>query len=123
MGILSIILIVIWATTIFNGIYGLAKGYFYREQEKAKQHEPKAYQKWIRFSSVFLILCGVINVILSILDGFSKANDFKYVIFIIITVAVVIAIIAVAYTRIVKPADKAIGIESEFDKILKEDKK
>lgn len=122
MGIFSIILIVIWALMIVEGIYGLVKGYFFHEQEKVKKHEPNAYHKWIRLSSVLIIICGVLCVLWSFLDGFSKATDFKYIIFIIITVVVIIAAIAVAYRCIVKPADKAIGIESEIDKILKEDK-
>lgn len=117
--IFSIILIIIWASIIFNGIYGIIKGYFYGEKEKAKKHEPIAYRKWIKLSSVFLIICGILNVIWSYLEGFSDGNDFKYVLYIIITVIVVITIIAIAYTRIVKPADKAIGIESEFDKTIK----
>ena len=122
MGILSIVLIVIWASMILTGIYGLVKGYFYGEQDKVKKHEPNAYRKWIKLSSVFVILCGVINVVLSILDGFAAAGDWKYVIFICVTVVVVIAAAAVAYVCIVKPADKAMGIESEFDKILKDNK-
>ena len=63
MGILSIVLIVIWASMILTGIYGLVKGYFYGEQDKVKKHEPNAYRKWIKLSSVFVILCGVINVV------------------------------------------------------------
>ena len=122
MGIVSIALIVMWAVVICNGIFALVKGYFYREQEKAKKHEPNAYRKWIRISGVLLIICGVLNIIWNILDSVSKESGFKYVIFIIITVAVVVAVIAFAYARIVKPADEAAGIESEFDKILKEDK-
>ena len=122
MGLFSIIIIVLWASVIFEGIYGIVKGYFYREQEKVKKHEPNAYRKWVRLSSVFITICGVLNVIWSILDGFSEAADSKYIIFIIITVVVAIAAVAVAYTRIVRPADKALGIESEFDKILKDGK-
>ena len=104
---LTIILVIVWASIIFQGIYGLVKGSFYHEQkDEAKKHEPNAYRKWVRISSVFITLCGIINVILSILDGFSGAHDFKYVIFIVITAAVVIAATAVAYACIVKPADK-----------------
>ena len=123
MGIFSIILIILWLSVIADGIFALVKGYFPREQDKVKKHEPNAYRKWIRFSSIFVILCGVINVILSILDGFSGANDFKYVIFTAITVVIVVAVVAIAYARIVKPADKALGIESEFDKIFENEKK
>lgn len=104
---LSIILIIIWAMTIFYGIYGIVKGHFYREQEKAgKQHEPNAYHRWVRLSSVFMLICGVLNVIWSILDGFSDASDWKYIIFIIITVVITIAAAAIAYRFIVKPADE-----------------
>lgn len=122
MGILDVVLIILWATTIFDGVFGIVKGYFYREKEKVNKHDPVAYRKWIRLSGVFLILCGVINIILCILDAFADAFNFKYVIFIVITVAVVIAAISVLYARIVKPADKALGITSEFDEILKKDK-
>ena len=123
MGIFSIILIAIWAWVIFDGIYGIVKGYFRREREKAKNHEPNAYRKWVRLSSAFLIICGALNVIWSILNGLSEVTDSKYVILIIITVAAVISAVAVAYIRIVKPADKANGIESRFDKTLEENKK
>ncbi len=122
MGLMTIVLIVMWASVVFEGIYGVVKGYFYREQEKAKKHEPVAYRKWVRLSGVFIAVCGVLNIIWSVLDSVSKAADFKYTIYIIITVVAVIAAAAVSYTRIVKPADKANGIESEFDKILKDNK-
>lgn len=122
MGILTIVLIVIWISTAFEGIYGIAKGYFRHEREKAKKHEPNAYRKWVRLSSVFLIIFSVLNIIWCILDGATDAFDFKYVVYVIITVAVFIAAIAVAYILIVKPADKANGIESDFDRILKENK-
>ena len=122
MGIGSIALIIIWAGTVYNGVYALVKGFFPHEEKKAEKHDPKAYRKWVRFSGVFLTLCGVLNMIWNLLDAFSESPDFSSVLWVIITVVVAIAIICIGYVCIVKPADKAAGIESDFDKILKEEK-
>lgn len=122
MGIFSLILVVLWLSLLFDGIYGIVKGYFYREQSKAEKHAPDAYSKWVRITSVFIILCAVLNTIWCILDSLSKKEDNTYIVLIIITVMVMIAIAAVSYCLIVKPADKKLGIESEFSRILKENK-
>ena len=122
MGIVSIILIVIWLSFILEGVYGIVKGYFYHEQNKVDKHDPDAYRKWVRLSSVFCMICGVLNAIWCILDAISENSGFIYIILIIITVVVTIAVTAVSYRLIVKPADQKIGIESEFDKILKNNK-
>lgn len=122
MGIISLILIVLWLSLIIDGIYGIVKGYFFREQNKVSKHEPNAYHKWVRLSSVFIIICGITNTIWCILDSISEKAGYKYLILIIITVVIIIAITAVLYCLIVKPADKKIGIESEFSKILKDNK-
>ena len=106
----TILLIIIWTPLIYEGVFGLIKGYFHGEQEKAKKHEPKAYRKWVRLSSVFIVLCGALNLVFSVLDGFSETNSMKYIVYILITVAVTIAASGVAYVGIVKPADKASGI-------------
>ena len=64
----SLILIVLWLSLVFEGIYGLVNGYFYREKSKAEKHAPDAYRKWVRITSVFLIICAVLNTIWCILD-------------------------------------------------------
>ena len=122
MGIFSLILIVLWLSLVFEGIYGLVNGYFYREKSKAEKHAPDAYRKWVRITSVFLIICAVLNTIWCILDSLSKKDDFTYTILIIVTVIVMIEITVITYCLIVKPADEKLGIESEFSKILKENK-
>ena len=122
MGIFTLILIVLWLSLVFEGIYGLVKGYFYREQNRVEKHDPDAYRKWVRITSVFLIICAVLNTIWCILDARSGKQDFTYTVLIIVTVIVMIAITAISYCLIVKPADKKLGIESEFSKILKENK-
>ena len=123
----SIILMVLWAACIYQDIFGLIKGYFIGEKKKVEKHEPAAYRKWIRISSVLLILCGALNIFWEICDLCAPdAGSFKYTILFIITLAVMIAAVSVAYVLIVKPADKKKGIESELEKeikeILKEDK-
>ena len=122
MGIFTLILIVLWLSLVFEGIYGLVKGYFHREQNRVEKHDPDAYRKWVRITSVFLIICAVLNTIWCILDALSDKQDFTYTVLLIITVIVMIAITAISYCLIVKPADKKLGIESEFSKILKENK-
>ena len=122
MGIFTLILIVLWLSLVFEGIYGLVKGYFYREQNRVEKHDPDAYRTWVRITSVFLIICAVLNTIWCILDALSDKQDFTYTVLIIVTVIVMIAITAISYCLIVKPADKKLGIESEFSKILKENK-
>ena len=120
MGILSIILIILWVVLLFEGIYCFVKGYFHKEAEKIKKHEPNAYRKWVKISGVLLILCSVINIVLGVLDSLSDAADWRYTILCVIVVAVMVAIISISYWIIVKPADKKSGIESEIDKIFNE---
>ena len=72
MGIFTLILIVLWLSLVFEGIYGLVKGYFYREQNRVKKHDPDAYRKWVRITCVFLIICAVLNTIWCILDARSR---------------------------------------------------
>lgn len=122
MGIFSIILIIIWLSLIFDGVYGIAKGHFFKEQDKVQKHDQNAYRKWVRISGVLLIICSAINITWSIFDAFADDFDWTYVILIVITVAIFIAIVATTYYKIVKSADKKAGIESEIDKILKEKK-
>ena len=121
MGIFTAIQIALWISLIASGVYGIAKGYFYREREKTELHEPKAYRKWVRLSSAILVLGGLINILWSILDAFNNVRDWTYVILILATVALVIVLTAVSYACIVKRADKKAGIESEIDRILKGD--
>lgn len=123
MGIFSLILIVLWIAIIFEGIYGLAKGHFPKEQNKVEKHDPAPYKKWVKISSVVLILCSVVNIILSILDSFSEAEDWKFVGLIVLAVILTIVIMSISYRKIVIPADRKAGIEGEFKKILEENSK
>ncbi len=122
MGVFSIILIILWAYLIFDGVYGIIKGVFHKEEKKVEKHEPKAYHKWVRISSVFFTLCGILNIVW-IAMGAIYSDDNTYLIYTLITVAVCILLTAVTYRIIVKTADKKIGIQGEFSEILKESKK
>lgn len=122
MSIFSLILIVLWVAIIIEGVYGYSKGHFPKEEDKVKKHDPTAYKKWVKISSVLLIICSIINIILSILDYFSEANDWKFTIMIVATVVLAIVIMSVIYCKVVIPADRKAGIEGEFKKILEENK-
>ena len=99
-----------------------SKGHFPKEEDKVNKHEPMAYKKWVKISSVILIICSIINIILSILDFFSETNDWKFTILIAVIVILAIAIMSIAYRKIVIPSDRKAGIEGEFKKILEENK-
>ena len=116
MGVLSWIMVAIWAALVLNGLHGLIKGYFYHEQKKAEQHEPTAYRKWVRLCGVFLMLGSGLNIYWCVLDAFSESSDFTYMLYLILTTAVVIALAGVFYACFVRPADKKAGIESEFSR-------
>ena len=75
MSIFSLILIVLWVAIIIEGVYGYSKGHFPKEEDKVKKHDPTAYKRWVKISSVLLIICSIVNIVLSILDSFSEAND------------------------------------------------
>ena len=71
---------------------------------------------------MLLLFCSVINIVFSVLDSFSDDFDWKYILLIVLTVVATIVVMGITYRKIVMPADKKAGIESEFDKILKKNK-